>query len=75
MLRRLQALNNLAMQRGQSLAKMALAWVMRDLQVTSVLIGASRPEQIRENILTIADLSFTQQELRIIDEHTSPEEE
>ena len=75
MLRRLQALNNLAMQRGQSLAKMALAWVMRDLQVTSVLIGASRPEQIRENILTIADMSFTQQELRIIDEHTSPEEE
>ena len=73
MLRRLQALNNLAMQRGQSLAKMALAWVMRDLQVTSVLIGASRPEQIRENILTIADLSFTQQELRIVDEHTSPE--
>jgi len=74
LLRRLQALNNLAMQRGQSLAKMALAWVMRDLQVTSVLIGASRPDQIRENIITNADMTFTQQELRIIDEHTRPEE-
>lgn len=74
LLRRMQALNNLAMQRGQSLAKMALAWVMRDFQITSVLIGASRPEQIRDNIITNADMTFTQQELRIIDEHTRPEE-
>ncbi|NLW11906.1 MAG: L-glyceraldehyde 3-phosphate reductase [Clostridiaceae bacterium] len=73
LLSRLQALNNLAMQRGQSLAKMALAWVLRDLEVTSVLIGASRPDQIRENLVTIADMSFTQQELRIIEEHTLPE--
>jgi L-glyceraldehyde 3-phosphate reductase len=70
LVRRLQALNNLAMQRGQTLAKMALAWVLRDLEITSVLIGASRPEQILDNLVTYADMSFSEQELRIINELT-----
>ena len=49
-LRRLRALNDIAKRRGQSLAQMAIAWVLRDQRVTSALIGASRPEQIEENV-------------------------
>jgi L-glyceraldehyde 3-phosphate reductase len=49
---------------------MALAWVLRDLEITSVLIGASRPEQILDNLVTYADMSFSEQELRIINELT-----
>ncbi|MCX6998588.1 MAG: aldo/keto reductase [Kiritimatiellaeota bacterium] len=63
----LRALNALAAARGQSLAQMALAWVLRDGRVTSALIGASRPEQIRENVLAVAHTAFTAEELARLD--------
>ncbi len=61
-------LNNLAKERGQSLAQMALSWILKDDGVCSVLIGASRPEQIEENISIVKNTSFTEEELRIINE-------
>jgi L-glyceraldehyde 3-phosphate reductase len=61
------ALNDLAAQRGQSLAQMALAWVLRDRRMTSALIGASRMEQIEQNVAALANLSFTAEELAGID--------
>ncbi|CAB3752788.1 L-glyceraldehyde 3-phosphate reductase [Paraburkholderia humisilvae] len=62
-------LNEIARRRGQSLAQMALAWALRDPRVTSVLIGASKPEQVRENVGALANLSFTKEELAEIDRH------
>lgn len=64
----IQALNDLAKQRGESLAQMALKWVLKDEVVTSVLIGASRPQQILDNIKVIESAGFTEEELRLIDE-------
>lgn len=61
-------LNELAAQRGQSLAQMALAWVLRDGKVTSALIGASRVSQIEENVAALQNLSFTSDELARIDQ-------
>jgi L-glyceraldehyde 3-phosphate reductase len=60
-------LNVLAVERGQSLAQMALAWVLRDLRMTSALIGASRVEQIEENVAALANLEFSAGELAHID--------
>ncbi len=60
-------LNALAQARGQSLAQMALAWVLRDGQVQSVLIGASKVSQVQENIECTQQLSFTNEELSMID--------
>ncbi len=68
-LARARALDEIARSRGQSLAQMALAWVLRDPRVTSTLIGASSPEQIRENVGALANLRFTADELRAIDAH------
>jgi L-glyceraldehyde 3-phosphate reductase len=68
-LKRVQALNDIAQTRGQSLAQMALAWVLRDPRVTSTLIGASSSEQIRENVAALSNLRFTEEELRAIDVH------
>ena len=68
-LKRVQALNDIARSRGQSLAQMALAWVLRDPRVTSTLIGASTSEQIRENVAALANLQFSQEELHAIDVH------
>ncbi|RKP58456.1 L-glyceraldehyde 3-phosphate reductase [Pararobbsia silviterrae] len=62
-------LNEIAKRRGQSLAQMALAWTLRDARVTSALIGASRPEQIVENVAALQNLAFSQQELDEIDSH------
>ncbi|WP_407316090.1 L-glyceraldehyde 3-phosphate reductase [Pseudomonas sp. nanlin1] len=62
-----RALNEIAQRRGQSLAQMALAWTLRDPRVTSALIGASRPEQIVENVKALDNLAFTAQELAEID--------
>lgn len=67
-LAQIEALNQIAKERGQSLAQMALSWVLRDGDVTSVLIGASRPEQIRENVKIVEKTEFTEDELRKIDE-------
>jgi L-glyceraldehyde 3-phosphate reductase len=64
---RVRALNDIAKARGQSLAQMSLAWVLRDKRVTSTLIGASNPGQIRENVGALKNLSFTAEELAAID--------
>ena len=68
-LARVRALNQIARERGQSLAQMALAWVLRDPRMTSTLIGASSPAQIRENVGALANLRFSEDELRAIDQH------
>ena len=60
-------LNEIAQERGQSLAQMAVAWDLRLPEVTSALIGASRPEQVIENIKALDNLAFTQEELDRID--------
>jgi L-glyceraldehyde 3-phosphate reductase len=62
-----RALNELATQRGQSVAQMALAWVLRDNRMTSALIGASRVEQIEQNVAALANLRFSADELARID--------
>ena len=67
-LAQIQALNDIAQERGQSLAQMALSWILKDSDVTSVLIGASKPEQIAENVEIIHKTKFTEEELRKIDE-------
>ena len=66
-LKQIQKLNDLARQRGQSLAEMALAWLLRDPAVTSVLIGASKPEQILDNLKAVQSADFSQEELEMID--------
>lgn len=60
-------LKDIAQARGQSLPQLALSWTLRDPVVTSALIGASRPEQIRENVQALEKLSFTPEELSAID--------
>ncbi len=67
-LKKLRTLNALASERGQTLAEMALAWVYSHKGVTSVLIGASRPSQILDNIGMLKNTAFTDEELRLIDE-------
>ena len=67
-LQQMQALNMIAEQRGESLAQMALKWVLKDDVVTSVLIGASKPEQILDNIKVIDSADFSEEELQKIDE-------
>ncbi|QRX81492.1 L-glyceraldehyde 3-phosphate reductase [Glaciimonas sp. PAMC28666] len=66
-LERVGALNAIAIARGQSLAQMALAWVLRDPRVTTTLIGASSPAQIIENVAALQRLDFSSQELAAID--------
>ena len=65
---KVQKLGELAAQRGQTLAQMALSWILRDGDITSVLIGASRPSQILDNIGMIKNTSFSEEERRRIDE-------
>ncbi len=67
-LQRIRALTEIAAGRGQTLAQMALSWVLRRPEVTSALIGASRPEQILENIAAASHTAFTPEELQAIDE-------
>lgn len=66
-LAKIRALNEVAQNRGQTLAQMALAWVLRDGQVTSVLVGASKASQILDNIGAVKNISFTAEELALID--------
>ena len=66
-LENIRSLNAIAQERGQSLAQMALAWCMRRKEITSVLIGASSPEQIKENVATLENLDFSDEELKRID--------
>lgn len=67
-LKKVRALNDLASQRGQTLAQMALSWILRDGDITSVLIGASKPSQILDNIGIIHATAFSDEERRKIDE-------
>jgi L-glyceraldehyde 3-phosphate reductase len=66
-LARVRGLDGIARRRGQSLAQMAYAWVLRDPRVTTTLVGASSPEQIRENVGALANLDFSAEELAEID--------
>jgi L-glyceraldehyde 3-phosphate reductase len=68
-LAQVKALNEMALARGQSLAQMAVAWVLRDKRVTSALIGASSSKQIVELVGALAQLSFSTEELVAIDQH------
>ena len=68
-LKHVRALNEIALARGQSLAQMAIAWVLRDARVTSALIGASRPAQITELVGALQNLAFSADELAAIDGH------
>ena len=69
---RVRALNSLAAERGQSLAQMALAWVLRDDRMTSALIGASRVVQIEQNVAALSNLAFSAAELAKIDAILKP---
>ncbi|MGN7296532.1 L-glyceraldehyde 3-phosphate reductase [Ferdinandcohnia sp. SAFN-114] len=65
---KIQQLNALAIERGQSLAQMALAWVLREGRVTSALVGASKVSQLEDNVSALRNLSFTQEELTKIED-------
>ncbi len=67
---KIAALAAIAQRRGQSLAQMALQWVLRDPVVTSALIGASKPQQIVENVAALQGAAFTEEELKEIEAHT-----
>ena len=62
-----KALNEIAVARGQSLAQLALAWLLKDGKVTSILIGASKPEQIAENVKALENTAFSAEELARIE--------
>jgi L-glyceraldehyde 3-phosphate reductase len=64
---RVHRLNELAQQRGQSLAQMAIAWVLKDKRVTSVVTGVSSPAQLKDNIDSLKNTSFTKEELKSIE--------
>lgn len=68
LLAKLRALNDVALQRGQTLAEMALAWLLRDERVTSVIIGASSVEQLAKNLRARNNKHFTSEELALIDD-------
>jgi L-glyceraldehyde 3-phosphate reductase len=68
-LRHVRALNEIAKQRGQSLAQMAIAWVLRSERVTSALIGASSVEQLEANVAAVDNLAFSDDELTAIEQH------
>ncbi|HEF4739191.1 L-glyceraldehyde 3-phosphate reductase [Burkholderia multivorans] len=70
-LEHVRKLNEIAQRRGQSLAQMALAWVLRGGRVTSALIGASRAEQVRENVGALKNLEFSADELAEIDRYAT----
>lgn len=65
---KIRALNGLASERGQTLAQMALSWVLKDDEVTSVLIGASKPQQILDNCKIVSAAGFSEEETRRIEE-------
>lgn len=68
MIAKLNKLNGIAANRGQKLSQMALSWVLREGKVTTVLIGASSPAQIEENVGAIAKMEFTQEEINSLEE-------
>lgn len=66
-LEKVKKLNELALKRGQSLAQMALAWLLKDKRITSVLIGASSVRQLQDNVETLRNIVFSEEELQIIE--------
>ena len=70
-LEKIRALNEIAARRGQTLAQMAVAWVLRDERVTSTLVGASSVEQLEANVAALEKLDFTQDELAEIDRYAT----
>ena len=70
MMHTLEQLNEIARGRGQSLAQMALAWVLNDNRVTSVIVGASSVEQLKSNMQSIRNTGFSEEEIRLIDKLT-----
>jgi L-glyceraldehyde 3-phosphate reductase len=70
----IRALNDIAERRGQTLAQMAIAWVLRDGGITSALIGASRPSQVEDCAGAVANLDFTEEELAEIDRYADEEQ-
>lgn len=66
-------LNEIAKERGESLAQMALKWVLKDHVVTSVLIGASKPSQILDNLKVLESADFTEEELKRINQASKME--
>jgi L-glyceraldehyde 3-phosphate reductase len=67
----LNRLNSIATERGQTLAQMAIAWILRHPEVTGVVMGASSPGQIEENVKSLDRLDFTEDELKAIDQLTA----
>ena len=67
-IKKIRSLNDLALERGQKLAHMALAWLYRDSRITSILIGSSKPDQITDSLQSLNNFSFEQSELIRIDE-------
>lgn len=66
-LRQLRALNEIALERGQTLAQLALSWILKDPRITTVLIGASRPEQLTDSLKCLENLNFSGDELQSIE--------
>ena len=67
----MRALNEIAERRGQTLAQLAVAWVLRDERVTSALVGASSVEQLEANVAALDNLDFTAEELDEIDQYAT----
>jgi L-glyceraldehyde 3-phosphate reductase len=70
-LEKIRALNEIAQQRGQSLAQLALAWTLRDPRVTSTLVGVSSLEQLEANVSSLGNLELSEDELRKIDRYAT----
>jgi L-glyceraldehyde 3-phosphate reductase len=70
-LKRVRALNKIAEKRGQTLAQMAIAWVLRDSRVTTALIGARNVEQLNDSLDAVKNLKFTDAELKAIDRYAT----
>jgi L-glyceraldehyde 3-phosphate reductase len=70
-LAKVRALNEIAKRRGQSLAQMAVAWTLRDLVVTSALVGASSVAQLEQNVAALNKLEFSPAELQEIDRYAT----
>ena len=68
MVARLNRLNDIAAGRGQSLSQMAVAWLLHNPAVATVLVGASRPSQIQDNVKAVENLDFTDEEIRAIED-------
>ena len=67
LMQKVQRLNDIAQDRGQTLAQMAIAWLLKDPRITTVLVGASSPKQMLDNIGTLKNLAFTPEELDSIE--------